>query len=222
MSDPESKPETKLLRNAERRSRAWLENSPVCTKIVDLDLNLQYMSDAGIKALCITDITTLYGNPYPFDFYPQTFRDQMIKTIKCARDTGETVTQEAMVVNLKGDELWFHSTIVPVYDEYKHLEYYMIVSLETTERKSAEIKLHEMNNELESLVASRTKELEELNQQLKINSETDFLTKVSNRRFYERRLNENISSAKRNETYLSLLMIDIDNFKQIPFYLLRR
>ena len=82
-----------------------------------------------------------------------------------------------------------------------------------TERKSAEMKVNQMNVELESLVAIRTKELEEANAQLKISSETDFLTKLSNRRFYERRLGENISTAKRNDTYLSLLMIDIDNFK---------
>lgn len=82
-----------------------------------------------------------------------------------------------------------------------------------TERKSAEMKVNQMNVELESLVAIRTKELEEANAQLKISSETDFLTKLSNRRFYERRLGENISTAKRNGTYLSLLMIDIDNFK---------
>ena len=82
-----------------------------------------------------------------------------------------------------------------------------------TERKSAEMKVNQMNVELESLVAIRTKELEKVNAQLKISSETDFLTKLSNRRFYERRLDENISTAKRNGTYLSLLVIDIDNFK---------
>ncbi len=212
---PSTKPLTKaqLLKDAERRSRAWLENSPVCTKIVDLDFNLQYMSEAGITGLCIPDITAYYGKPYPLEFYPQSFCDQMIKTIKCARDTGQTVTQEAAVVNVNGDELWFHSTIVPVYDEGNQLEYFMIVSIETTARKSAEIKLHKMNAELESLVASRNKELEDTNKKLKITSETDFLTKLPNRRFYEHRLNENIATAKRNDTYLALLMIDIDNFK---------
>lgn len=34
------------LRESERQSRAWLEHSPVCTKIVDLDFNLQYETSA--------------------------------------------------------------------------------------------------------------------------------------------------------------------------------
>jgi len=214
ISDTESKHKLKWLRAVERRSNTWLENSPVCTKIVDIDFNLQYMSKAGIKALSISDITTFYGKPYPLEFFPSSFRDQMTKTIECVRDTRKILTHEAAIVNLDGDEVWFHSTIVPVYDEECQLEYFMIVSIETTERKSAEIKLHKMNVELESLVENRTKELEQANKQLKISCETDFLTKLPNRRSYERRLCENIATAKRNKTYLSLLMIDIDNFKE--------
>ncbi|WP_415248911.1 diguanylate cyclase domain-containing protein [Sulfurimonas sp.] len=47
-----------------------------------------------------------------------------------------------------------------------------------------------------------------------MSSETDFLTKLANRLFYERRLKENIATAKRNKTYLSHLMIDINNLKE--------
>jgi len=213
MSDTKHKPNIELLQSAERRSHRWLEHSPVCTKIVDLDFNLQYMSESGIKGLSIPDISTYYGRPYPFEFYPELFRSHMIKTMKSARDTGKFVTQEDSVVNIYKEVLWFHSTIVPMFDKNNELEYYMIISIDTTERKSAEMELYEMNIKLESLVSSRTKELEVANEQLKINSETDFLTKLSNRRFYERRLLENIATARRNNTYLSLLIIDIDNFK---------
>jgi diguanylate cyclase (GGDEF)-like protein len=137
----------------------------------------------------------------------------MIKNITHAKKTRKPTTQEAAVVDVNGAEVWFHSTIVPVYDEGNKLEYFMIVSIDITDRKFAEMKLHKMNEELETLVKNRTKELEDANKQLKINSETDFLTKISNRSFYERRLSENISTAIRNDTSLALLMIDIDNFK---------
>jgi len=213
MFDTESKPNTKLLIDAEKRSQAWLENSPVCTKIVDLDFNLQYMSESGIKGLSILDINIYYGKPYPLEFYPEIFKKHMIKSIKCARDTGKVVTQEDAVFNIYKEKIWFHSTVVPMFGKNNQLEYYMIISIDTTERKAAEMELYEMNIKLESLVESRTKELEEVNAQLKINSETDFLTKLPNRRFYERRLLENIATAKRNNTYLSLLIVDIDNFK---------
>ena len=61
------------LRQSEKQSRAWLEHSPACTKIVDLELNLQFMSNAGVQGLGISDITDYYGSPYPFDFYPDSF-----------------------------------------------------------------------------------------------------------------------------------------------------
>ena len=59
----------KNLRESERKTRASLENSPVCTKIVDLDFNLQYISHSGLKSLNIDDASELYGKPYPFEFY---------------------------------------------------------------------------------------------------------------------------------------------------------
>ena len=93
------------------------------------------------------------------------------------------------------------------------IDHFVAFVQDITDRKSAEIQIHKLNTELESLVAIRTKELEEANRQLKISSDTDFVTKLTNRRFYERRLGENIATAKRNNTPLSLLMIDIDDFK---------
>ena len=49
---------------AEKKLRSWLEYSPVCTKIVDLDFNLQYMSSAGINGLKIDDVSVYYENHF--------------------------------------------------------------------------------------------------------------------------------------------------------------
>ena len=91
---------------AEKRIRALLENSPVCTKIVDLDLNLQCMSSAGIKGFGIDDVTQFYGDPYPFSFYPGSFRNIMTANLQKAKKTDQVITQEAAVVDAKGNELW--------------------------------------------------------------------------------------------------------------------
>ncbi len=131
----------KHLRKSEKKIRTTLENSPVCTKIVDLDFNLQYMSHAGIKALKIDDVTEYYGKPYPFDFFPESFNSIMIKNLEKVRETGEVITLEAPVVDLDGNELWFHSTLVPVNAEDGQLDYFIVVSMGTTERKQAEQKL---------------------------------------------------------------------------------
>ncbi len=131
------------LHTLEQQSHAWLENSPTCTKIVDLDFNLQYMSSAGVKGLNIDDITPYYGKPYPFHFYPESFKTKMTGNMKRAKETGKIITQEAPVVDLNGNEVWFHSTIVPAKDDNGRIEYLIIVSMDTTERKLAEEKLRE-------------------------------------------------------------------------------
>jgi PAS domain S-box-containing protein len=129
------------LKALEQQSRAWLENSPVCTKIVDLDFNLQFMSRAGIENLKIDDITPFYGKPYPFHFYPESFKTRMTGNMKKAKETGKIVTQEAPVVDIDGNEIWYHSTIVPAKNDSVQIEYLIIVSLDVTERKQAEEEL---------------------------------------------------------------------------------
>ncbi len=75
----------KELHESERKRQASLENSPVCTKIVDLDFNLQYMSRAGVEALKIDDAEQFYGKPYPLSFFPEPFRTTMTKKIKIVK-----------------------------------------------------------------------------------------------------------------------------------------
>jgi hypothetical protein len=57
------------LRFSEKHSYVYIECSPVCTNIIDLDFNLQFMSSAGIKALAIDDVTDYYDKPYHFQVY---------------------------------------------------------------------------------------------------------------------------------------------------------
>ncbi len=144
----------KKLSSSEKKRRLWLEHSPICTKIVDLDFNLQYMSASGIKELKIEDITEHYGKPYPFYFYPDSFRKPMIENLDKARETGEIITQETSMVDIKGDKLWYHSTIVPVNDENGMLDYIMVVSMETTDRKQAEGALREANTRHSAMIAN--------------------------------------------------------------------
>jgi PAS domain S-box-containing protein len=146
------------LKESEKRTRAWLENSPTCMKIVGIDYNLQYMSRAGIDALKIDDVSELYGKPYPFYFYPESFKNTMSKNLQKAMETGEVITQEAPVVDIEGDELWFHSTIVPVNDDEGRVEYIIIVSVDTTDRKRAE----QSREHLLKILQFKNKELQDI------------------------------------------------------------
>jgi PAS domain S-box-containing protein len=127
----------------------WLENSPVCTKIVDIDFNLQYMSNSGIKELKIDDIAKYYGQPYPLHFYPDSFKIPMTDNLGRAKETGEIIVQEASIVDTTGEIMWYNSTLIPVKDDTGQLDYIMVVSLDTTERKRAEEKLMQTNKNLQ-------------------------------------------------------------------------
>jgi len=139
--------------------KTWLENSPICTKIVDLDFNLQFMSSAGINGLKIGDIKPFYGKPYPFDFYPESFNKLMRMNLKKVKETSEIIKQEGLVVDIRGEELWFHSTLVPVTDDKDQIEYIIIASVDITERIQVKEALQKAHTDLENKVQIRTAEL---------------------------------------------------------------
>jgi len=130
----------KDLKKLEIKCKDWLENSPVCTKVVDPNFNLQYMSRAGIEALKIRDIDSLYGKTFPLDFYPEEFRKTMCEKLQESKNTGETRIHEGMLLTPDKKELWFESTIAPIYDEDDILDYFMVVSVAINERKRANAK----------------------------------------------------------------------------------
>ncbi len=77
------------------------------------------------------------------------------------------------------------------------------------------LKLAELNQTLESKVQARTEELEQSHQQLKRIAREDYLTKVLNRRAFVELAIMEIHNALRHQRALSLVMLDIDYFKQV-------
>ena len=76
-------------------------------------------------------------------------------------------------------------------------------------------KLEAINNHLEELVSERTKDLENEKQLLHTISITDSLTNLHNRRYILKRFQEMVSEAKRYNRDLSVILLDVDNFKKI-------
>lgn len=81
------------------------------------------------------------------------------------------------------------------------------------EARRASRALARQNEELERLVAERTRELVEANEGLRRMAETDGLTGIANRRRFESALAEERRRAARTGSTLSLGMFDVDHFK---------
>jgi diguanylate cyclase (GGDEF)-like protein len=73
--------------------------------------------------------------------------------------------------------------------------------------------LHLRQEELERLVEERTAQLADANLRLERLSYSDALTGIANRRHFEEVLDEEWRRAQRSESPLSLILIDIDRFK---------
>jgi len=89
-----------------------------------------------------------------------------------------------------------------------------IVSMVTKINSHAKL-LDDINQSLEEKIAKRTRELEEANKRLIELSVTDPLTKIANRRHFENHLQEIWKLAKRNHVDISIVMCDIDHFKEV-------
>jgi len=128
----------KALHESEILHRTWLEQSPVCTKILDLDFKLLYMSHAGVTALAIENIEEFYSTPYPPKFFSEPFRETMLEQLQLVRSKQITAYQEAPLKSLNGETYWFRSTLFPLYDKDGEFESIMVVSVNISDRVKAE------------------------------------------------------------------------------------
>jgi diguanylate cyclase (GGDEF)-like protein/PAS domain S-box-containing protein len=114
-----------------------------------------------------------------------------------------------------GTPFWNLLTISPIRDERGKVTHFIGIQRDVTKAIETENLLLQVNAQLvatnqalEERVTQRTADLERL-------ATTDPLTGVFNRRYWMKRAEIEIALAKRQQTSLSMVMLDIDNFKQI-------
>lgn len=147
----ERKKAEEKLRDAEIMNRTLLEGSPVCTKLIDRDFKLRYMSGAGVKDLKISDIEPYYGQTYPLKFFPESARVPLAKNLKIAM-AGTLSSVEVPVHDIKGNVVWYFTTFVPTFDDDGRVKYVIGTSVNITERKKVEAEVEEWKNRYEAAV----------------------------------------------------------------------
>lgn len=105
--------------------------------------------------------------------------------------------------------------MVPATDGQGRVEYILGISRDITAIRQAEEFLRRSNEELEWRVAERTAELEAANARLLELATRDGLTGLFNRRHFFELAERELNVARRSARVLSLIMMDVDYFKQI-------
>jgi diguanylate cyclase (GGDEF)-like protein/PAS domain S-box-containing protein len=103
------------------------------------------------------------------------------------------------MVNRKknGESYWAAVSISPILDSSGVITHFVSIHEDITERKENEEKIKRLNAGLEQLAM------------------TDYLTNLYNRRYFIQRGTEEFKRARRSHLSLSLLMLDIDEFKKV-------
>lgn len=114
-----------------------------------------------------------------------------------------------------GDYYWVKTTIMPLLDEHSLPFQYISMRTEITQIKEAQQVLKRSHDELEALVEARTATLKEREEMLQQLATTDALTGIFNRRHFNDLLETEIARHQRYQTPFSLILFDIDHFKQV-------
>lgn len=109
--------------------------------------------------------------------------------------------------------LWVEAHAVKEIDIYGNVVHLSGFHRNIDRRKQDGIRLKQYQDELESLVTQRTRELEEANLKLVQMAHQDPLTGLQNRRGFDETLQKQLRISRRNNAPLSLLLMDIDHFK---------
>jgi|GEM_PF-2748226 len=112
--------------------------------------------------------------------------------------------------NGRGKDGYLDVTIKPVIDKSKKVTGYIIFAEDTTERQTNMFLLEEIERR-----KNAEDELRNANEELERLATRDSLTDLFNRRFFMQSLSTEFKRSLRYKTDLSLLMMDIDHFKNI-------
>lgn len=208
--------ETILFVKSQNAELEWIyTNAPIGLCI--LDLNLRYRRiNQRLADLVGRSIEEHLGQSID-DFVPD-----LAPTIRAVAQsvlsTGEPSLHkevEGVVPDRKDLTRTFLFSCFPVSDGDRHISGLGFVVEEITERKKLELRLGQLNSELEAKIWERTKELSAVNDALLRLSRSDVLTGLKNRFAANERLAEEFSRLKRTADPYTILMADIDYFKSV-------
>ena len=201
----------RTLQDSQQLWRAFIEQAPASIAMFDremryLAVSRRFLADAGFPPE-----TELYGATHyqVFPTMPEHWKEAHKRAL-----AGEVVTMEDDPYETADDRMqWLRWEVRPWYD-VNGLAGVVVFTEDVSRRKEASDALRKLNVELEERVRERTAQLEQLAREMEEQSLTDQLTGLPNRRSLDLKLALEIRLAVRHKVPLTLLLLDVDQFKQ--------
>jgi diguanylate cyclase (GGDEF)-like protein/PAS domain S-box-containing protein len=192
------------LHATQRDMMALIDATPGAAMLIDRGGTLLAMNGTGAARFGL-DKDEIIGRNI-FDLVPEDIRDARRQAV------GQAVENKRSVVIEDGRAgRLLHNTIVPVEDEDGTVRRIAVFSEDVTERRQAEQARREAHEQLQAQLA----EIRLLQAKLAEMAIRDGLTDLFNRRYLDETLEREIARARREGHPLSLVMIDLDRFKEI-------
>ncbi|MFF2531914.1 EAL domain-containing protein [Brevibacillus sp. NPDC058079] len=176
------------LKRSEEKYRIIAENTSDIISIINLDGEFLYLSPSHKRVWEHTVPDEEILNL--FEWIVEDDRDIFAYAIQHAFSTRKEYMVECRINTQRNDVIWTESKINPIMDEEGNVTKLLLVTRDVTDRKQSEETIHHL-------------------------AYHDALTDLPNRRMYVQQLSKEMMQAKRFQSNLAVLFLDMDRFKDV-------
>lgn len=190
-----------------------LETIGAVVCVMDMDGRIVIFNKAARELTGYTESETL--DKYPWDFLILPNEVNRVKTVFRQLSIGNFPNSNINYWRTKaGEDLLISWSNTALADASGNISYIIATGIDITQQRKAEQELLDYQKNLERIVEVRTAELNALNKQLELIAYKDPLTDIYNRRYLMQAISKELHSAARHDYEISVLMLDVDYFKQ--------
>jgi PAS domain S-box-containing protein len=157
--------------------RSVLASSGDCIKVLDLDANLEFMNEGGLRVMEVSEFSVIRGRPWP-DLWPADGQGEARAAVEIARTGGSTRFQ-GFANTMTGRRKCWDVQVTAIQGADGRPEKLLAVSRDITDQKRIEGELRELNDTLERRIEERTRELQASEDQLRQSQKLEALGQLT-------------------------------------------